>query len=249
MTDSRGTSFFPTGTNRSKPSGTFTRAKRSSPVSGSTASTASESESPEMYGNGWPGPTASGVSTGKISRSKYASSLRISLSEQSSIVAISIPAAASAGRRSRRQSRAWRALRASTRSRIATSAWLAVIPSTERTPRSASSSSSRPATRDHEELVEVLGEDRGELDALEERERMVLGDLEDAAVVLERRQLPVEEAARRLLGADHHGLMVRPQASRSAPSASTTSDWKWAMSFSDSGIRNPDGSPPLAIPR
>ena len=147
MTASSGTSFFPAETKRSKPSGTFTRAKRSSPVSGSTASTPSESESPEMYGNGWPGPTASGVSTGKISRSKYASSLRISLSEQSSIVAISIPAAASAGRRSRRQRRAWRALRASTRSRIATSAWPAVIPSTERTPRPASSSSSRPATR------------------------------------------------------------------------------------------------------
>ena len=62
---------------------------------------------------------------------------------------------------------------------------------------------------DHEELVEVLGEDRGELDALEQRERLVLGDLEDAAVVLERRQLPVEEAARRLLGDDRHGLMVR----------------------------------------
>ena len=50
--------------------GTFTRAKRSSPVSGSAASTPSDSERPEMYGNDCPGPTASGVRTGKISRSK-----------------------------------------------------------------------------------------------------------------------------------------------------------------------------------
>ena len=49
---------------RGRPSGIFTRANRSSPSSASTAKIASESESPEMYGNGWPGPTASGVSTG-----------------------------------------------------------------------------------------------------------------------------------------------------------------------------------------
>ncbi len=48
MTASSGTSRFPVSTNRSRPSGTFTRANRSSPVSGSTASTASESDRPEM---------------------------------------------------------------------------------------------------------------------------------------------------------------------------------------------------------
>ena len=50
--------------NRGSPSGTFTRANRSSPVSGSRANTARLIESGEMYGKGWPGPTASGVSTG-----------------------------------------------------------------------------------------------------------------------------------------------------------------------------------------
>ena len=55
---------MPTEMKRGRPSGTFTRAKRSSPVSTSRTMTPSESERPEMYGNGWPGPTASGVSTG-----------------------------------------------------------------------------------------------------------------------------------------------------------------------------------------
>ena len=54
----------PTSRKRGSPSGTLTRASRSSPESGSRAKTARLSESAEMYGNGWPGPTASGVSTG-----------------------------------------------------------------------------------------------------------------------------------------------------------------------------------------
>ena len=66
ITDSSGTSRprVPIETKRSRPSGTFTRAKRSSPDSGSRTITPSLSDRPEMYGNGWPGPTASGVSTG-----------------------------------------------------------------------------------------------------------------------------------------------------------------------------------------
>ena len=57
----------PIGRNRGSSSGTFTRAKRSSVESGSRTKTPRLSESPEMYGNGWPVPTASGVSTGKTS--------------------------------------------------------------------------------------------------------------------------------------------------------------------------------------
>ena len=64
ITASSGTSFLPAGTKRSRPSGTLTRAKRSSSFSGSSAMTPRESESPETYGNGWPGPTASGVRMG-----------------------------------------------------------------------------------------------------------------------------------------------------------------------------------------
>ena len=54
----------PTATKRGSASGTFTRAKRSSPDSGSRTVTPRLSDRPEMYGNGWPGPTASGVRTG-----------------------------------------------------------------------------------------------------------------------------------------------------------------------------------------
>ncbi len=44
--------------------GNLDRAKRSSAVSGSEAITASDSERPDTYGNGCPGPTASGVRIG-----------------------------------------------------------------------------------------------------------------------------------------------------------------------------------------
>jgi hypothetical protein len=66
MTASSGTKALrlPTWRKRGSASGTFTRAKRSSPVSGSRTRTARLLDSPEMYGNGCPGPTASGVSTG-----------------------------------------------------------------------------------------------------------------------------------------------------------------------------------------
>ncbi len=56
-----------TGTKRGSVGGIFTRAKCSSTPSRvvSSSSTASESDRFEMYGNGWPLSTASGVSTGK----------------------------------------------------------------------------------------------------------------------------------------------------------------------------------------
>ena len=58
-----------TGTKRLTLLGTLTRAKRS-PPSGSRTSTARLSDSPLMYGNGWAGSTASGVSTGNTWRRK-----------------------------------------------------------------------------------------------------------------------------------------------------------------------------------
>ena len=56
-----------TSTRRGRIGGTLTRAKPRSPVSGSRRPTAIDSVSVEMYGNGCPGSTASGVRTGKIS--------------------------------------------------------------------------------------------------------------------------------------------------------------------------------------
>ncbi len=149
MTRSSGTRQprVPTRRNRGSSSGTLTRAKRSSPVSGSRTKTPRLSESPEMYGNGWPCPTPSGVSTGNTSVSKSRSSSNISSSSRSSIAATMIPASASAGRSSRFHSRDWRAVSSSTRARISASASSGVRPSGERTDRPASACSARPATR------------------------------------------------------------------------------------------------------
>ncbi len=55
---------FSTSSRRGRICGTFTRAKPRSPVAGSRRPTAIERLSVEMYGNGWPGSTASGVRTG-----------------------------------------------------------------------------------------------------------------------------------------------------------------------------------------
>ena len=54
----------PTRISRGSTSGTLTRAKRVSPVEGSRTVTPTDRDRFEMYGNGCPGPTASGVSTG-----------------------------------------------------------------------------------------------------------------------------------------------------------------------------------------
>ncbi len=59
-----------TSSRRGRICGTLTRAKPRSPVSGSRKPTAIDRLSVEMYGNGWPGSTASGVRTGKISSRK-----------------------------------------------------------------------------------------------------------------------------------------------------------------------------------
>ncbi len=68
MTCSTGTKRCPSGRaiSRGKTLGTFTRAKRRSPVCGSLTIAARFSARLEMYGNGCAGSTASGVSTGKM---------------------------------------------------------------------------------------------------------------------------------------------------------------------------------------
>ncbi len=66
MTCSSGTKRSPSGiiTKRGSAGGTLTRAMRPSPDAGSCTSTTRLRDRFEMYGNGWPGSTASGVSTG-----------------------------------------------------------------------------------------------------------------------------------------------------------------------------------------
>ena len=70
MTCSTGTNRRWSGrtTKRGSRGGTLTRAIRSSPVAGFRTRTTRLSERSEMYGNGWPWSTASGVRMGKICR-------------------------------------------------------------------------------------------------------------------------------------------------------------------------------------
>ncbi|CPU64169.1 Uncharacterised protein [Mycobacteroides abscessus] len=110
-----------TAMNRGSSGGTLTRAKCSLPVVGFATTTARLSESPEMYGNGCAGSTASGVSTGKICLRKNLcrrSCSRVSSSSQWTSV---MPSAASAGWTSSAKTRAWRSMSSCARSLIASS--------------------------------------------------------------------------------------------------------------------------------
>ena len=87
--------------------GTFTRANTSASISGSCRRTIRLSDRFEMYGNGRPGPIASGVSTGKIS-SRNSRWITPSGSSASSTPRIRMPCSASAGRTRSENWRAWR---------------------------------------------------------------------------------------------------------------------------------------------
>ena len=160
-----------------------------------------------MYGNGRPGPTASGVSTGKMVPWNMAASSPRSGAATSETGITAMPAAFSSDRRPA----SWTLWR-STSSRI-------LVP----TRSSTSEGSSSPAVRGavgrgadgfeqlghahHAELVEVGREDRAEAQALEQRDALVAGQLEHAGVPLEPRQLAVEQARLLrglLLAADGH---------------------------------------------
>ena len=159
----------PTCMKRGSPPAPSRARSRSSPVSGSRTNTPRVSESGEMYGNGWPGPTAE--------RRQHRVDLALEPRRRarraprrcsSSTPPTTIPSSASAGPRSRAQRRAWRAMSSLTRARGSRSAPAAA---------SARRPSARAARRrlveqagdaDHEELVEVRREERAVLDPLEQ---------------------------------------------------------------------------------
>ena len=118
MTCSMGTNRSPSGssTNRGSNGGTFTRAKRRSPLAGSRTSAARFSESEEMYGNGCAGSTDSGVSTGNTRSRKSDSRCPRSLSSSSAQSTIRSRSFSSSGRSSSDQSASARELSSTTRS-------------------------------------------------------------------------------------------------------------------------------------
>ena len=138
-------------------------------------------------------PGRSGVRTPPRAR-------RARLGVASSTVPTTIPSAASAGTSSSRQSLDCAAVSSSTRSRTSASACCGVRPSGERTSTPRDDLVEQAGDPDHEELVEVRREDRAELDPLEQRLVGVGGEVEDALVQVEPRQLAVEQGVGREVG-------------------------------------------------
>ncbi len=149
ITDSSGANApSPIGTKRGSTSaGTFTRAKVSTSDTGSRTKTPIESDRFEMYGNGRPGPTASGVSTGKICSANSLSLASSSSLEQSAMSTTRMPCSASAGRTSSSHAREWRLPSAPAPSLMRSIVSRAESPSGPRASMPASTWSWRPATR------------------------------------------------------------------------------------------------------
>ena len=218
----------PTGRKRGSTSGTFTRARRRWPVSGSRSITPSESERFEMYGNGRPGPTASGVRTGKMVPWNMAASSPRSDGRD-----------LGHGHAPRRPPRAARpAAPPSTRALALDELAHPRAHAVEHLGGQQVARRARPVGRvahgleqlghaHHAELVEVGREDGGEAQPLEQRDALVAGQLEHARVPLEPRELAVEEA--RLL----RGLLRAADGHHAPP----------AISASARGRRNQRSSP------
>ena len=148
-----------------------------------------------MYGNGWPGPDRERRQhRDRSGARRRASSSRELLVGRVLDGADDDPLGGERGARARRARAVdCAAVSSSTRSRTSASACCGVRPSGERTLTRAITWSSRPGDAHHEELVEVRREDRAELHALEQRLARVGGEVEDAVVQVEPRELAVEE--------------------------------------------------------
>ena len=187
----------PAATNRSRSGGTFTRAKRIRRSAGSRSQTARLSDRFEMYGNGCPGSTASGVRTGKTRSTKVAVELRARVLREL------VPAQdADAGARQARLEVAGEVPRVAHGQRVGPLGdepqlrrGVQPVGREERRARP-SSCRRRRGDADLVELVEVAGEDRGELHPLEQGQLGVLGQRQHPLVEVEPRQLAVQEPAR-----------------------------------------------------
>jgi hypothetical protein len=136
-----------TAMNRGSSGGTLTRAKCSLPVDGLTTTTPRFSESPEMYGNGCAGSTASGVRTGKICLRKNLCSRSCSSVPRSSSRTSVMPSRASAGCTCSAKTRACRAASSCARSAIASSTWRGLRPDAAVTASPVAIRRLSPATR------------------------------------------------------------------------------------------------------
>ena len=133
--------------NRSTLLGTLTLANRSAPVCGSRTMMAMFRLSPEMYGNGWAGSTARGVSTGKIWAVKYSASRILSSSSIEFQLTMRIPASSSAGITSSVKQRPCRSTSSWVRAEMSANCSDWVRPSALANDRPMSRRRIRPATR------------------------------------------------------------------------------------------------------
>ncbi len=200
-------SWFSITTNRGSSGGTLTRANCSSPVLGLTTTTARLSESPEMYGNGWAGSTASGVRTGNTCSRNITPSISCSAGDSSSHRTRVMPSSASFGRTSLTKTRACRAISSCAPARDLLE-HLARLQAGRRTlGQTGRDPSLEPGDAHHEELVQVAGEDGQEAGPFEQRQRRVLGEGEHPLVELQPADLAVQEPVGRQL---HVGVVGCP---------------------------------------
>ena len=195
MSCSSSTKRWASGSSRKRGSsgGTLTRAKRSSPVAESRTVTARFSERFEMYGNGWAGSTASGVSTGKM----------LSVNRIVEIGAVVVgqlgPLGETDAVRRRARARApWRTRRLrARRASLDPGADLAeqvdeIEAVGDRRAEPGRELLHEPGDAHLEELVEVLAHDREELAALQQRDSRVFGEREDTRDEVEEGELSVQ---------------------------------------------------------
>ena len=148
MMSSSGTNrWAPRAWKRCRIGGTFTLAKCSPSVVGLRTTTARLSESPEMYGNGCAGSTASGVSTGKTLSSKSWPARVCSSAVSSDQRRISMPSLARDGRMSSPKQAACRAISSRVRFRMASWTSRGSPPLAARTAIPVAMRRFRPATR------------------------------------------------------------------------------------------------------
>ena len=139
--------------------------------------------------------------------------LRRSLPESASMVVIEMPASSSAGRSFFRQSCDWASTSSSDplsdrRERLARGQ---AVDGADGEPRRRLPD--EPGDADHEELVEVRREEAAHAHPLEQGERVVGGELEQPRVVLDRRELAVEQTTCRLrLACRRHRLIFAADA-------------------------------------
>ena len=199
ITSSSSTSRVPAssaGSSRGSSGGTLTRAKCSAPFASSATTTARFRDSPEMYGNGWAGSTASGVRTGWICWANRSSNRRRSLLLRSDQRTTARPLLGQRGQQLGGDELGLRQHHLVRQLGDPVQPLAGRVTAGARCRHAGGDPAAQRSDPHHEELVQVAGEDRGEPDPLEQRDVGVAGELEDPAVEVQPAGRPVQEPVR-----------------------------------------------------